>query len=102
MVELKFYLYGNGRTAYNDRNSSTSGRNDYARITDLDTRRDKVVLIGRSSDYRTIRRGANTELFLKSPEANGRDELVAIFNGVSGLSVSNNVFQYLGGNTGAV
>lgn len=98
----RFHLYGNGRTAYNDRDSSSSGRNDYARITDLNVAIDKVILLGSSSDYRAIRRGSNTELFLKSPALNGRDELVAIFSGVTGVSTTSNVFQYLGGNTGAV
>ena len=102
----KFYLYGNGRAAYNDRENNTSGRNDYALITDFGSPgvrallygEDKIVLLGSSNDYLLGANGNNTEIFLKSTVQGGVNELIAIINNVNNLSLDGTSFEYVAGN----
>ncbi|NBP33241.1 MAG: hypothetical protein EBV08_08195 [Synechococcaceae bacterium WB6_1B_055] len=102
----KFYLFGNGRAAYNDREDNTDGRNDYALITDFGTPglrsllygEDKIVLLGSSNDYLLSANGNNTEIFLKSTVQGGVNELIAIINNVNSLSLDGTSFEYVAGN----
>jgi len=102
----KFYLYGNGRAAYNDREDNTYGRNDYALITDFGSPgvrallygEDKIVLLGSSNDYLLGVNGNNTEIFLKSTVQGGVNELIAIINNVNNLSLDGTSFEYVAGN----
>ena len=102
----KFYLYGNGRAAYNDREDNTSGRNDYALITDFGSSgarallygEDKIVLLGSSNDYLLGANGSNTEIFLKSTVQGGVNELIAIINNVNNLFLDGTSFEYVAGN----
>ncbi|HLO86895.1 MAG TPA: hypothetical protein VK203_18100 [Nostocaceae cyanobacterium] len=77
---------------YNDGNSSTSGLNDYALITDFNTLEDTIQLFGSKSSYSlgAVPTGlaTGTALFLSESSL----ELIAIIQGSTNLSLSDNYF----------
>ncbi|PIG93096.1 FG-GAP-like repeat-containing protein [Gloeocapsopsis sp. IPPAS B-1203] len=93
------FVLGNATTVfYDDRNSITPGFNDYALITDFNINDDLIRLNGKRTDYilRAFSGGGNlpagTAIFR---QVNGEvDELIAIVQGSSSLSLNGNYFKF--------
>ncbi|WP_242057682.1 Calx-beta domain-containing protein [Nostoc sp. FACHB-87] len=79
---------------YDDRNTSTNGGNDYATITDFNPNEDKVQLQGSASNYRLEVSGSNTNLYIDKAGSEP-DELIAIFQNVTGLNLTSSAFEYV-------
>lgn len=84
---------------YNDDNNYTSGWGDYALMTDFVIGEDIIHLKGSPNDYRLETRivsgigsstTAETLIFLDTSPYDANDELIAIAQDVSGLSLSSN------------
>ncbi len=92
-----------GYIAYNDGTNANTGTNDYALIADFDSTQDIIQLRGVISDYTLVEQGGSTFIYIDNTGTNA-DEVVAIVNGVTGLSLSASYFQFVGtaiaGNTG--
>jgi len=94
----RFFLGDATSVFYDDRNSTTSGFNDYALITDFNINDDLIRLNGKRTDYilRAFSGGGNlpagTAIFR---QVNGEvDELIAIVQGSSSLSLNGNYFKF--------
>ncbi len=93
------FMLGSTTTVfYDDRNSTTLGLNDYALITDFNINDDFIRLNGKRTDYflsPSSEKGnlpAGTAIFRK---VNGEaDELIAIVQGSSSLSLNGNYFKF--------
>jgi Ca2+-binding RTX toxin-like protein len=78
---------------YDDFDATTDGSNDYATITDFNLLEDKVQLQGSVSDYVLVQSGTNTNLFVNKLGSEP-DELIAIFQNVTGLDLASSAFEY--------
>lgn len=82
---------------YDDGNVTTDGRTDYAVITDLEVALDVIRLNGRLADYVLVENvaglPAGTAIFLQEP--GGQDELIGVIQGVTGLSLSDRIFEFV-------
>ncbi|MCZ8065311.1 MAG: hypothetical protein O9287_05090, partial [Microcystis sp. LE17-20D] len=78
---------------YDDLNTTTNGRNDYANIIGFETQ-DIIQLAGSPSLYRLSVVGSNTELYLDKPGSEP-DELIGIIQGVTNLSLASDNFIYV-------
>ncbi|NJR65368.1 MAG: hypothetical protein HC772_08720, partial [Leptolyngbyaceae cyanobacterium CRU_2_3] len=91
----RFVLGNNQRAFYNDGSTSTSGTGDYALITDFNITEDVVQLFSAKTNYQlgSTPSGlpSGTALFLTG----STNELVAVFQGASGLSLSANYLSQL-------
>ena len=80
---------------YDDGTIATNGTTDYARITDFNPTQDTIQLKGPKTDYRLdvspIGGISGTALYLVKP-GDEPDELVAIFEGVTGLDLNSSAF----------
>ncbi|PPS45141.1 S-layer family protein [Chroococcidiopsis sp. TS-821] len=93
------FILGNATTVfYDDRNSTSAGLNDYALITDFNINDDFIRLNGKRTDYFLSASSgednlpAGTAIFRK---VNGEaDELIAIIQGNSSLSLDGNYFKF--------
>jgi RHS repeat-associated protein len=91
----RFILGDSANIYYDDRNTTTNGNNDYALITDFNTSEGDVIqLQGEVSNYRLETSGANTNLYVDKIGSEP-DELIAIFQNVTGLNLSSNAFEYV-------
>jgi Ca2+-binding RTX toxin-like protein len=89
----RFILGDRNNIYYDDRNTSTSGNNDYAAIADFNpTEGDVVQLQGEASNYRLETSGANTNLYVDKPGSEP-DELIAVFQSITGLDI--NTFNFI-------
>lgn len=85
---------------YEDFDPSSTGTNDYALMTDFNSREDQIVLSGTADRYILSASPADlptgTAISLNNPD-NGADELIAIIQGVmpSNLSLDGDYFTYL-------
>ena len=82
--------------AYDDRDTSTNGNNDYANITDFDALEDTIQLKGTAEEYRLELNttGTATNLYIDKPD-NEPDELIAVLNNNSGLTLNSPTFVYV-------
>ncbi|MFO0017051.1 MAG: putative Ig domain-containing protein, partial [Synechococcaceae cyanobacterium] len=91
-----FVIAADTRGYYDDQNSSTAGLGDYALIKDFDVSQDKIQLSWQKSGYllgtSPIAGLSGTAIFLDKPSGEP-DELIAVIEGVSGLSLSAAVFS---------
>ncbi len=82
---------------YDDRNTATAGTGDYALITDFNSAEDLINLNGRRSDYRLAAAPTGlptgTAIYRNKP-AGEPDELIAIVQGSTGLSLNANYFRF--------
>jgi RHS repeat-associated protein len=94
----RFILGTTNWIAYDDRNTSTTGTNDYALITDFNPAEDKIQLQGIAANYRL---GASpffgitgTAIFIDKPGTEP-DELIAIVQDFSSLDLASVAFDYI-------
>ena len=92
----RFILGDAANIYYDDRNTTTSGDNDYAAIADFNPLEDTIQLKGSASDYRLElnARGTATNLYVDKPGSEP-DELIAVLENVSGLTSSAPAFVYV-------
>ncbi len=96
---VDLFVLGNAtQVFYDDRNPATVGKSDYALITDLHKSEDIIRLNGRKTDYRLASSPtglpSGTAIYRRQP--GGADELIAIAQGSSNLSLNGNYFQFTG------
>lgn len=96
------FVLGSSTVFYNDGNSSSSGLGDYALITDFNSSQDRIQLKGTASQYllgtSPISGVAGTAIYLDTNLNglfNSTDELVAIVQGSSGISLTASYFVYV-------
>ncbi len=90
----RFILGTTAWIAYDDRNATTNGNNDYATITDFNVSEDKVQLQGPRSNYRLEVAGSNTRLLIDKAGSEP-DELIAIFENATGLDLNSSAFEFV-------
>jgi len=95
----RFILGDANNIYYDDRNITTDGSNDYARIVDFNPNEDKVQLQGLASNYilKNSGFGSNfsTKLYIDKPGSEP-DELIADFGrNTTGLNLTSSAFQYV-------
>jgi len=90
----KFILGDKNWIGYDDGNTTSIGDNDYALITDFNPADDIIQLNGSSNNYFIIFSGYNANLYFDKPE-NETDELVAIIQNNTELSLSGHYFAYI-------
>jgi VCBS repeat-containing protein len=90
----RFILANTTSVYYDDGNTSSSGSNDYAYIADFNPLEDKVQLQGAAANYLLVTSGSNTELYINKPGSEP-DELIAFFQGVTGLNLTSSAFEYV-------
>ena len=82
---------------YDDRQPTSAGKGDYALITDFNSSEDIIKLKGQKNDYRLASSPdglpAGTAIYLNQPTGKP-DELIAIIQGSSGLSLNGNYFRF--------
>ncbi|GBF78821.1 hemolysin-type calcium-binding region [Aphanothece sacrum FPU1] len=80
---------------YDDRNNTTTGTTDYARITDFNATQDIIQLNGAKSNYRLTTASFNnisgTAIYVDKPNTEP-DELIGFIEGVTGLDINSNAF----------
>jgi serralysin len=96
----RFVLGDRNQVYYNDGSASTSGLNDYARITDFSASQGDVIqLKGTATNYRTVLTVIGTAwgqgIYLKSTTLGGRDELIALVQNTTTLSLTSSAFSYI-------
>ncbi|MFM6724572.1 MAG: Calx-beta domain-containing protein, partial [Dolichospermum sp.] len=74
--------------------SALPGDNDYATIADFNTTNDIIQLLGSSIDYLLSVDGSNTKLYINKPGSEP-DELIAVINNQTALSLTASYFSYL-------
>ncbi|MFM6074145.1 MAG: calcium-binding protein, partial [Dolichospermum sp.] len=89
-----FILADTTKTFYDDGNSALPGDNDYATIADFNTTNDIIQLLGSSIDYLLSVDGSNTKLYINKPGSEP-DELIAVINNQTALSLTASYFSYL-------
>ncbi|NCR33943.1 MAG: calcium-binding protein, partial [Microcystis aeruginosa L211-101] len=78
---------------YDDGNSTSPGNSDYAQITDFNPTDDIIQLRGSSSNYLLVVSGTDTQLYIdKTGEP---DELIAVINNQTVLSLTASYFSYV-------
>jgi Ca2+-binding RTX toxin-like protein len=91
----RFILGDVNRSYYDDGNTSTNGVADYALITDFNSAEDAIQLWGATSNYilgnSPISGITGQSLFLDKPGSEP-DELIAILQGVTGLTLTSAAF----------
>jgi hypothetical protein len=90
----RFILANTTSIYYDDSNTSSSGSNDYAFIADFNPLEDTVQLQGAAANYLLVTSGSGTELYINKPGSEP-DELIAIFQGVTGLNLNSSAFEYV-------
>jgi Ca2+-binding RTX toxin-like protein len=90
----RFILGDSNNIYYDDRNTSTIGTTDYALIVDFNPTEDKIQLQGLASNYLLQVVGANTNLYIDKVGSEP-DELIGVLQGVTGLNLTSNAFQYV-------
>ena len=80
--------------AYDDRNTTTSGTSDYATLTDFTNSEDIIQLQDSASNYRLEETNDDTWLYLLKA-GDEPDELIAIIENASGLSLTGDGFEYV-------
>ena len=89
----KFILGDLNWIGYDDSNNTLAGTGDYAQINDFDAD-DFIQLRGSSSDYLLMVSGTNTNLYINKPGTEP-DELIAILQDRTGLSLTGAYFNYV-------
>ena len=92
------FVFGDASAVfYDDGNAATDGTGDYGLIWDFESGVDQVQLAGIAQDYLLAASsgGLQSGTALYHVNAGGPDELVAVFNGVSGLSLDTVDFVYV-------
>ncbi|MFN5514685.1 MAG: bluetail domain-containing putative surface protein [Cyanobacteriota bacterium] len=90
----RFILADTANTFYDDGNSALPGDYDYATIADFNTTNDTIQLRGSSGDYLLSVDGSNTKLYINKPGSEP-DELVAVINNQTALSLTASYFSYV-------
>ncbi len=90
----RFILADTTKTFYDDGNSTLPGDYDYATIADFNTTDDIIELRGSSGDYLLSVDGSNTKLYINKPGSE-RDELIAVINNQTALSLTASYFSYV-------
>jgi hypothetical protein len=82
---------------YDDRNTASAGRGDYALITDFNNGEDAIKLNGSRADYRLAPSPTGlptgTAIYLNKPGSE-QDELIAIVQRNSGLNLNSSYFKF--------
>ena len=91
-----FVLGDENQAYYNSGNSDDSGLTDYALITDFDINEDIIQLSGDLTNYQLIAAPedlpSGTAIFLQT---DGENELIAILEGTSNLSLESDAFVFV-------
>ncbi|MFM6671117.1 MAG: beta strand repeat-containing protein, partial [Dolichospermum sp.] len=90
----RFILADTTKTFYDDGNSTLPGDYDYATLADFNTTDDIIQLRGSSGDYLLSVSGSNTKLYINKPGSEP-DELIAVINNQTALSLTASYFSYL-------
>ena len=90
----RFILGDSANVYYDDRNSGTSGNNDYVLITDFNPSEDIIQLQGVSGNY-TYQYIAGSSILLYDKPDGEPDELIAEFSNSNGLNLNSNAFAYV-------
>ena len=90
----KFILGDATWIAYDDRNSATEGTSDYGLILDFTSGEDVIQLQAPRTNYSLEEIDTNTRLFINKPTGEP-DELIAIIQGVTGLNLDSDDFEYI-------
>ncbi len=92
-----FFLGSPTQVFYDDRNATTAGTGDYALITDFNASDDIIRLNGNRANYRLAASPTGlptgTAIYRNKPSTQP-DELIAIIQGSSGLSLNSNYFKF--------
>lgn len=92
------FVFGqNGKVFYDDDNSGSDGRSDYALVWDFDASVDTVFLAGSSSDYFLSSTPSGVENGTGIYYDNGVGELIGVLAGVTGLNLNSDVFDFENG-----
>ncbi|WP_013334894.1 beta strand repeat-containing protein [Gloeothece verrucosa] len=97
----RFILGDTTKIFYDDGNSTLAGSNDYAQINDFNPTEDIIQLNGSSNNYLLTVSGSNTNLYINKPGTEP-DELIAIIQNQTGLSLTNPYFSYVSSNSAPV
>jgi RHS repeat-associated protein len=94
----RFLLGDINRVYYDNLDTTTSGDNDYAIITDFNPAEDVIQLRGSVTDYRleprAVRNRTDQYLYLDKP-GNEPDELVAILQNTLNLTINSSAFTFI-------
>lgn len=94
-----FFLGNANEVFYDDRDPANAGTGDYALITDFKTSEDIIKLNGRKTEYFLALSPsglpAGTAIYCDKPSGE-KDELIAIVQASSGLSLNGNYFKFTG------
>ncbi|MFB2980374.1 calcium-binding protein [Microseira sp. BLCC-F43] len=94
----QFILGDSKNFYYDDGKSANPGNDDYALIVDFNGIEDKMQLKGSATNYSLARSGLDTRIVLDNDGIAGysqNDELIAIVQGNTSLSLSSNYFVYV-------
>jgi Ca2+-binding RTX toxin-like protein len=98
----RFILSNTSLTFYNDGNNANAGLSDYARIVDFNKTSDRIQLEGSATGYllgSSPLAGVSGTAIYQDTNGNrllgARDELIAIVQGSSNLSLTSNYFIYV-------
>ena len=93
------FVLGNAQQAfYDDQNSLTDGSIDYAIINDFQAGEDLIQLSGTANDYVLGSTSSAAQIYLDSDgsgDFSNADELIAIVDGVTDLSLTDTSFLYV-------
>ncbi|PPS43889.1 S-layer family protein [Chroococcidiopsis sp. TS-821] len=96
----RFVLGNATQVFYDDRNPATDGRSSYALITDFNPNADVIQLQGTRSKYVLAASPSGlpkgTAIYINKPGSEP-NELIAIIQGVTGLSLANDYFRFTAG-----
>lgn len=93
----RFVLGDDNQIFYDDGDSTTAGTNDYGLITDFNTSEDTIALNGNKNNYVLALSPEDlpfgTAIYFSKPNSE-LNELIAIVQGTSGLSLNDNYFIF--------
>ncbi len=91
----QFILGDSTNVYYDDGRRFFSGRRDYAILKDFNPGEDKIILNGSSDDYGLKISGGNTQIYFEKTGFLGRDELIGVVEGNTGLNLNANYFDFV-------
>lgn len=94
----KFILGDSTNIYYDDGNSLTSGKKDFAVLRDFNPSEDKIQLNGSANDYVLKEVSGHTRIFLDDDGVSGfstQDELIGIVRNNTNLNLNSSSFEYV-------
>lgn len=86
------FILGDATKPYYIDGTATNSWNDYAQISGFNPREDQIQLHGSASDYRLRQEAGSTRILYLGE---GTQELIGIISNSSGLTLTNDSFQYV-------